>query len=154
VLYPLHVRSITYNWVYNVRTHSDGSFERYKARLVACGFQQKQDHDYDETFALVTHMSTIHTLLTMASIHEWSISQLNVKNVFLNGELHQDVYMRPPPVYSVPQGMVCHLHHCDTPGVTVVATVHLQCFYCGCYSTNLIQVGFKFRFELFLGFPF
>jgi hypothetical protein len=32
-----------------------------------------------------------------------------VKNVFLNGELREDVYMRPPPEYSVPEGMVCHL---------------------------------------------
>jgi hypothetical protein len=32
-----------------------------------------------------------------------------VKNVFLNGELREDVYMRPPPGYSIPEGMVCHL---------------------------------------------
>jgi hypothetical protein len=32
-----------------------------------------------------------------------------VKNNFLNGELREDVYMRSPPGYSVPKGMVCHL---------------------------------------------
>jgi hypothetical protein len=51
-----------------VKTHSDGSLERYKARLVARGFQQEQGHDYDETFAPVVHMTTIHTLLVMASV--------------------------------------------------------------------------------------
>jgi hypothetical protein len=54
-------------------------------------------------------MITIHTLLTVASVRGWFISQLGVKNVFLNGELREDVYMRPPPGYSVPEGMVCHL---------------------------------------------
>jgi hypothetical protein len=54
-------------------------------------------------------MTTIHTLLDVAFVREWSISQLDVKNVFLNGELREDVYMRPLPGYSVPEGMVCHL---------------------------------------------
>jgi hypothetical protein len=45
----------------------------------------------------------------VASVREWSISQLDVKNVFLNGELHEDVYIHPPPRYSIPEGMVCHL---------------------------------------------
>jgi hypothetical protein len=54
-------------------------------------------------------MTTIHTLLVMASVRGWSISQLDVNNAFLNGELREDVYMRPPPGYSVPEGMVCHL---------------------------------------------
>jgi hypothetical protein len=54
-------------------------------------------------------MTTIHTLLAVVSVRRWSISQLDVKNAFLNGESHKDVYMRPPPRYSVPEGMVCHL---------------------------------------------
>jgi hypothetical protein len=54
-------------------------------------------------------MTTIHTLLVVASVRGRSISQLDVKNVFLNGEMHDDVYMRPPSGYSVPEGMVCHI---------------------------------------------
>jgi hypothetical protein len=33
-----------------------------------------------------------------------------MKNAFLNGELREDIYMRLPPGYSVPEDMVCHLH--------------------------------------------
>ncbi|KAE8800338.1 Peptide chain release factor 1 [Hordeum vulgare] len=53
-------------------------------------------------------MTTLRTLLVVASTRHLSISQLDVKNAFLNGEL-REVYMQPPPGYSVPDGMVCRL---------------------------------------------
>jgi hypothetical protein len=106
---PPRARPITCKWVYNVKTRSDGSLERYKAHLVAHGFQQEHGRDYDETFAPVAHLITLRTLLVVASVRGWSISQLDVKNVFLNGEMYGDVYMCPPPGDSVPEGMVYHL---------------------------------------------
>jgi hypothetical protein len=54
-------------------------------------------------------MTTVRTLLVVASVHHWYVSQLDVQNTFLNGELREEVFMQPPPGYSVPDGMICRL---------------------------------------------
>ena len=106
---PLGAIPITCKWVFKVKTRSDGSVKRYKARLVARGFQQEQGRDYDETFAPVAHMTTVRTLIAVAAVRHWSLFQLDVKNAFLHGDLQQEVYMLPPPGLSSPSGLVCRL---------------------------------------------
>jgi hypothetical protein len=96
-------------WVYKIKTNFDGSIEQYKARLVVKGYSQQYGMDYEETFAPVAKMTTIRTLIVVASIRQWCISQLDVKNVFLNGDLQEEVYMAPPPGISHDFGYVCKL---------------------------------------------
>jgi hypothetical protein len=57
--------------------------------------------DYEETFAPVAKMTTIHTLIVVASVRQWHISQLDVKNTFLNEDLQEDVYMAPLLVFHM-----------------------------------------------------
>ena len=88
---------------------SNGYMERYKACLVARGFQQSHGKDYDETFAPFAHMTSVRTLIVVAATRSWKISHMDVKNAFLHGDLHEEVYMQPPPGIKVPSGHVCRL---------------------------------------------
>ena len=49
--------------------------------------------DYNETFAPVTKMTTICTLIVIASVRQWHISKMDVNNAFLNRDLKEKVYM-------------------------------------------------------------
>ena len=54
-------------------------------------------------------MMTVRTLIAVASASSWSISQMDVKNAFLNGDLTEEVYMQPPLGVLAPLGYVCRL---------------------------------------------
>ena len=54
-------------WIYKIKTHSNGSIERYKTRLIVKSFTQEYGVDYEETFTLVARISSIRALLTVAA---------------------------------------------------------------------------------------
>jgi hypothetical protein len=106
---PPDVKPIGCKWVYSVKLNSDGSLNRYKARLVALGNKQEYGIDYDETFAPVAKMTTVRTIISIAASSGWSLHQMDVKNAFLHGDLTEDIYMTPPQgLFSSSKG-VCKL---------------------------------------------
>ncbi|RVW72225.1 Retrovirus-related Pol polyprotein from transposon RE2 [Vitis vinifera] len=95
-------------WVYSVKVRSDGSLDRYKARLVALGNNQEYGVNYEETFAPVAKMTTVCTILALAASSDWPLHQMDVKNVFLHGDLKECIYMKPPPgLFPSPTSHVC-----------------------------------------------
>ncbi|GKE12145.1 retrovirus-related pol polyprotein from transposon TNT 1-94 [Tanacetum coccineum] len=67
-----------------------------KARLVAQGFSQEEGTDYNETFALVAKMDAIRIFLAFAKYMNFIVFQMDVKSVFLNGKLKEEVYVKQP----------------------------------------------------------
>lgn len=66
---------------------------------VAKGFIQKYKIDYLETFSLVAKMNTIKVIFAIV-VKGRKMFQLDIKNAFLNGDLHREVYISMPPKYE------------------------------------------------------
>jgi hypothetical protein len=73
--------------VYKVKHNVDGFVSRYKARLVTKGYAQTYGINYEKTYSPVAKMTTIRVIIAMATIKGWSLHQMDVKNVFLHGDL-------------------------------------------------------------------
>ena len=74
----------------------NGIIVRNKARLVVQGFNQEEGINYEETFALVARLEAIRMLLTFACFKDFILYQKDVKSVFLNGFINDEVYVEQP----------------------------------------------------------
>ncbi|KAL0552943.1 hypothetical protein IC582_012078 [Cucumis melo] len=79
---PKGHKTVGCKWVFSLKYKADGTLDRHKARV----------------------------LLSVAVNKDWPLYQLDVKNVFLNGDLVEEVYMSPPPGFEAQFGQeVCKL---------------------------------------------
>jgi hypothetical protein len=84
---------VTFKWIYKIKHVVDGIIEKYKARFVARGFSQIEGVDSNETFAPVARYTSIRSIIALASSMGWKLHQMDVKTVFLNGEIEEEVYI-------------------------------------------------------------
>nr|GEV34256.1 retrovirus-related Pol polyprotein from transposon TNT 1-94 [Tanacetum cinerariifolium] len=70
---PKGKNTISLKWIYKTKFLSDGSIQKHKARLVA---------------------------RALAAQKQWKAHQFDVKSAFLNGDLHDEVYVDQPPGFE------------------------------------------------------
>lgn len=90
-------------WVFRNKMNEKGKVVRNKARLVAKGYTQEEGIDYDETYAPVARLEAIRLLLAFACYKNFRLFQMDVKSAFLNGFIHEEVYVEQPPGFEDPK---------------------------------------------------
>jgi hypothetical protein len=63
---------------------------------VVKGYAQVTGLDFKKPFALVARLELIHILLAYATHYSFKLFQMNVKSVFLNGPIKEEVYVEQP----------------------------------------------------------
>jgi hypothetical protein len=96
----LKLKVVGTKWVFRNKQDEYGVVIRNKARLVAKGYSQVEGLDFDETFAPIARLESIHILLVYATHYDFKLYQIDVKSVFLNGPIKKEVYVEQPPSFE------------------------------------------------------
>ena len=88
-------------WVFLTKCDTAGDETRLRAHLVAKGFSQTEGIDYDETFAPVARLDSLHLLLAIAAHFDLEVHHIDIKSAYLNGNLNKEIYMEQPKGFVV-----------------------------------------------------
>ncbi|CAI7795182.1 unnamed protein product [Closterium sp. NIES-54] len=86
-------------WLFKVK-RPPGSLPVFKARYVARSFCQRDRVHFFQTFAPTPKMTTLQVLLHVAAQRDYELHTLDFSTVFLQGHLHEEIWLRHPPGFT------------------------------------------------------
>jgi len=89
-------KAVKTRFVFDIKHDAEGQKTRYKARLVAQGFNQVPGRDFDETWAPVPNTTTSRALFAVAAANGWEVHHVDVKTAFLNAKMDKEMYIKLP----------------------------------------------------------
>ncbi|GKD65906.1 copia protein, partial [Tanacetum coccineum] len=97
---PNGKRAIDTKWVFRNKKDERGIVIKNKAILVAQGYTQEEEIDYDEIFAPVARIKAIRLFLAYAPFKDFVVYQMDVKSAFLYCKIEEEVYVCQPPGFE------------------------------------------------------
>ncbi|CAI7783338.1 unnamed protein product [Closterium sp. NIES-54] len=96
---PPGVNIVNGMWIFRVKRPT-GSPPAFKARYIARGFSQRQGVDFFQTFYPTPKMTTLWVLLHVTAQRDYELYSLDFSTAFLQGSLHEEIWLRRPPVFT------------------------------------------------------
>ncbi|CAI7742435.1 unnamed protein product [Closterium sp. NIES-53] len=128
---PADANLVEGKWVFRVK-QLPGEDLVYKARYCVKGFTQTWAEDYWFTYAPTAKPPTLRTLLDVGARDDMEICSMDVSNAFLQGDLHERIFLRRPPGFhaafpanTVWQLLTCLWSEAGAKGVAREAVCHL-----------------------------
>ena len=84
---PENFKPIGCKWVFKTKKYAKGEIERFKPRLVAKGYTQKEGVNYTEAFSPVSSKDSFRIIMALKAHFNLVLHQMDVKTAFLNGDL-------------------------------------------------------------------
>ena len=97
--------------MFKTKRDANGHVERYKARLMAKGYNQREGIDFKETFSSVSTKDSLSIIIAIVAHFDLELYQMDVRTTFLNEDLVEDVYMSQLMLFEEvgKEHMVCKL---------------------------------------------
>ncbi|CAI7784824.1 unnamed protein product [Closterium sp. NIES-53] len=106
---PPGKKAIGVRYVFRRKTDKEDKVVQHKVHLVAKGYTQEPEKDYDQVFAPVGKLTSGRVLLAQAAVKEWHVQQEDVDHAYLNAVLQEEVYVRQPEGFDDGTGRVYRL---------------------------------------------
>jgi len=100
---PKGVMHIRYKWVFNRKQNENNEIVRYKARLIAQGFSQRPNIDYEETYSPIIDAITFRFLIGLVVLKTLDMCLIDVVTTYLYGSLDKDIHMKIPEGFKMPE---------------------------------------------------
>jgi hypothetical protein len=88
-------------WVFKKKMNVAGQVEKFEDRLVAKGYSQFKGVEFSDIFSPIVKLTSIRVLMSLVTTFDLEIELMDVKIVFLHGDLEEEIYMKRPEGFVV-----------------------------------------------------
>ena len=106
---PKDAHILESRWVYAAKYDENGDFIKFRARIVAKGYNQIEGVEYDQVFAPTLSLENIRLLLNLALEYDLICHVIDFSTAYLNALLDKKIYMRQVEGYNFQPQFVCEL---------------------------------------------